>query len=200
MKCPTVKFGITGLVLLTIFTACKENYSAKPRAYYRIDLPVKEYVPLQGDYPYRFEIPTYAQIKPYSGNLKNPDTTRYWINIRFPQFRSRIHITYKPVMNNLPKLIEDSHTFAFKHSIKADAINQKEFSNPQNHVYGILFDIKGNTASSLQFYMTDSTRHFLRGALYFDNEPNKDSIAPVNEFLRQDIERLIETLTWNTKN
>jgi gliding motility-associated lipoprotein GldD len=121
------------------------------------------------------------------------------MNIGFPQFRSRIHITYKQVLNNLPNLIDDAHTFAFKHSIKADAINQHEYSNPDNHVFGILFDIKGNTASSLQFYLTDSTRHFLRGALYFDNEPNKDSIAPVNDFLRQDIERLIETLTWNFK-
>ena len=190
---------VTGLVLLTIFSACKENYSAKPRAYFRIDLPEREYVTLEGDYPYRFDIPAYARIESYKGALADSDTTRYWINIGFPQFRCRIHITYKQVLNNLPKLIEDAHTFAFKHSIKADAINQKEFSNTDSHVYGILFDIKGNTASSVQFYLTDSTRHFLRGALYFDNEPNKDSIAPVNDFLRQDIERLIETLTWNPK-
>jgi len=188
-----------GLVLLTIISACKENYSAKPRAYFRINLPAKEYVTLAGNYPYRFDIPAYARIEPYTGTLADSDTTRYWINIGFPQFRCRIHITYKQVLNNLPKLIEDAHTFAFKHSIKADAINQKEFSNTDSHVYGILFDIKGNTASSVQFYLTDSTRHFLRGALYFDNEPNKDSIAPVNDFLRQDIERLIETLTWNPK-
>ena len=188
-----------GLVLLTIISACKENYSAKPRAYFRINLPAKEYVTLAGNYPYRFDIPAYARIEPYTGTLADSDTTRYWINIGFPQFRCRIHITYKQVLNNLPNLIEDAHTFAFKHSIKADAINQKEFTDPDNHVYGVLFDIKGNTASSVQFYLTDSIRHFIGGALYFDNEPNKDSIAPVNDFLRQDIERLIETLTWNPK-
>jgi len=159
-------------------------------------LPPKEYVAIKGDYPYEFEIPTYASISQYSGRWEGTDTAEYWINIEYPQFHSRLHLTYKTVSNNLPKLIEDANTFAFKHSIKADAINQREYINPGSKVYGILFDIKGNTASSLQFFVTDSTRNFLRGALYFDNEPNKDSIAPVNEFLRMDVQRMIESLKW----
>jgi len=200
MKCLKNKLILAGLILTCLFTGCREKYSAKPRAYFRIDLPAKEYKPFQGDYPYGFDIPVYSKVESYSGTNRDTDTTRYWINVAFPQFRSRIHLTYKPVQNNLQRLIEDSHTFAYKHSIKADAINQKEYYNPEHRVYGVLFDIKGNTASSVQFYMTDSIRHFLRGALYFDREPNMDSLAPVNDFLRQDIERLIETLTWKTKN
>ena len=196
MKYRMNKLLIAGLLLTFLITGCMEPYSAKPRGYYRIDLPVKEYHRLTGNYPYQFEMPAYARVEPYRGITTDADTTRYWINLAFPRFNGRIHLTYKPVQNNLRQLIEDSYTFTYKHSIKADAINQKEYLNPQHRVYGILFDIKGNTASSVQFFMTDSIHHFLRGALYFDNEPNRDSIAPVNEFLRQDIERLIETLTW----
>jgi gliding motility-associated lipoprotein GldD len=179
---------------------CDHSYTPKPRAYFRISLPPKEYVALKGDYPYQFEMPTYATISQYSGKWVGTDTAEYWINVEYPQFHSRLHLTYKNVRNNLPKLIDDAYTFAYKHSIKADAIHQREFMNPDAKVYGILYDIKGNTASSLQFFVTDSTRNFLRGALYFDNEPNKDSIAPVNDFLRKDVERMIETLTWKNKS
>jgi gliding motility-associated lipoprotein GldD len=191
---------LTRLVLICISVlytiGCGKSYTPKPRAYFRIELPPKDYVELKGDFPYVFDIPTYAAISHYEGRWEGTDTAEYWINIEYPQFHSRLHLTYKKVNNNLAKLIDDAYTFAFKHSIKADAINQREYLNPGSNVYGILYDIKGNTASSLQFFVTDSTRNFLRGALYFDNEPNKDSIAPVNDFLRKDVERMIETLKW----
>ena len=187
------------LLILTVVQGCREAYTPKPRAYFRIDLPAKEYRILEGEYPYRFELPVYSEIKKYSGKWSLTDTAEYWINVEYPRFHGRLHLTYKPVGGDLASLIEDAHTFVFKHSVKADAINQQEYENPENKVYGVLFDIKGNTASSLQFYMTDSVSRFLRGALYFDHEPNKDSIAPVNEFIRQDIVHLIETLSWNTQ-
>lgn len=187
------------LLILTIAVlafGCRQEYSPKPRAYYRIDLPNKQYQILTGEYPYRFEYPEYARINPYQGKWKNTDTADYWINVEFPQFKSRIHLTYKKIKNNLADLVEDAHTYAYKHSIKADAINQSEYIDSIARVYCVLFDIKGNTASSVQFYATDSLSHFLRGALYFDCEPNKDSIAPVREFLRVDILKMIESLQW----
>ncbi len=182
--------------LATLLLGCRSDYSPKPRAYFRIDLPVREYQPLIGDYPYSFEYPVYARINRYQGQWKNTDTADYWINVELPQFKSRLHLTYKTIKNNLVNLIEDAHAYAYKHSVKADAIIQSEFINHDSKVYCVLFDIKGNTASSVQFYATDSTDHFLRGALYFDCEPNKDSLAPVKEFLRVDIVKMIESLNW----
>lgn len=183
-------------VLTVLVSGCKPDYSPKPRAYYRIDLPNKEYHPLEGDYPYSFEYPSYARINPYQGKWTNTDTADYWINVEYPQFKSRVHLTYKTVKNNLANLIEDAHTYAYKHSVKADAIIQSEYVDSLTKVYSVLFDIKGNTASSVQFYATDSVHHFLRGALYFDCEPNKDSLAPMREFLRIDVIKMIESLTW----
>lgn len=92
--------------------------------------------------------------------------------------------------------LEDARTMVYKHTVKADAINEKAFINKEKKVYGVLYDIKGNAASSVQFYLTDSVTHFLRGALYFNAEPNKDSLAPAIKFIHQDIERLIETFQW----
>jgi len=83
------------------------------------------------------------------------------------------------------------------HITKADAINELVINNKEQRTYGILYDLKGNTASAVQFYITDSTRHYLRGSLYFESEPNADSLAPVIEFFREDIIHLIETLKWN---
>jgi len=190
---------LTGILVLfpaLVFLSCRSDYSPKPRAYYRIDLPEKEYQVLTGDYPYQFEFPDYAVINPYKGKWKDTDTADYWINVEFPMFKSRVHLTYKKVRNNLYDLVEDAHTYAYKHSVKADAIIQSEYVDTLEKVYSVLFDIKGNTASSLQFYATDSIHYFLRGALYFDCEPNKDSLAPVQEFLRIDMIKMIETLKW----
>lgn len=199
MRCSQLKNSL--LVVLAILAwGCGPDYSPKPRSYYRIDLPRKQYQRLVGDYPYQFEFPVYAQINPYKGRWKNTDTSDYWINIEFPKFRSRLHLTYKKVNKNLANLIEDAHNYAYRHSIKADAIIQSEYSDEQTKVYSVLFDIKGNTASSVQFYATDSVKNFLRGALYFDCEPNKDSLAPVREFLRADLIKMIETLTWEKVN
>lgn len=183
-------------VLTVAILGCSQDYSPRPRGYYRIDLPAKEYRVLSGEYPYRFDYPVYAVINPYKGKWTDTDTADYWINVEFPQFKSRIHLTYKMVNGNLDRLVEDAHSYAYKHSIKADAIIQSEYVDSISKVYSVLFDIKGNTASTMQFYATDSIRHFLRGALYFDCEPNKDSLAPVKEFLRLDIMKMIETLNW----
>lgn len=193
-----LKIVIFFLVAGLLACGCNRHYTPKPRGYFRIDLPEKSYHQLEGKYPYIFEVPDYSQINPYHGFWKEADTSEYWINIEFPRFKGRIHLTYKPVHGNLPQLINDAHTFAYKHTVKADAIVQSLYTDPDSKVFGVLFDIKGNAASSLQFFVTDSTRNFLRGALYFDVEPNKDSMAPVTEFLRQDILRLVESLRWKT--
>jgi gliding motility-associated lipoprotein GldD len=190
------RIGIVFLFYAILLPGCNHHYTPKPRGYFRIELPPRSYHQIEGKYPYSFDVPDYSRINPYQGIWKDADTSEYWINIEFPVFKGRIHLTYKTVHDNLARLIDDAHTFAFKHTVKADAIIQSTYSDPDSEVYGVLFDIKGNTASSLQFFVTDSTRNFLRGALYFDAEPNKDSLAPVMEFLRMDVLRMVETLRW----
>ncbi len=179
-------------LLLTALTGCRHTTVPRPAGYMRIDLPQKEYRTLDQNYPYSFEYPVYGVI-----NTKpSADSKPYWVNIEFPAYKAKIYISYNDVKNNLPQLTEDAHTLAYKHSVKADAIEEKVWSNDSSHVYGILYDVKGNAASSVQFYVTDSTSHFLRGSLYFMAEPNQDSLKPVIEFFRKDILHLIETLSW----
>lgn len=173
-------------------TGCRNTTIPKPAGYFRIDLPAKKYQTLEKGYPYSFEYPAYGIINKATGQYSEPN----WINIDFPAFKACIHISYKDVRNNLGQLTEDAHNLSYKHSIKADAIEEKVWTNDSTRVYGILYDVKGNAASALQFYMTDSTTHYLRGSLYFMAEPNEDSLKPVIDFFREDIIHLIETLVW----
>lgn len=160
--------------------------------YFRIDLPQRSYQQLDTTFPYSFEYSRSATLKPKSRNRSQ----QYWIDIHYPQFKGTIHMSYKEVDNNLENLLEDSRTLVYKHTIKADGISENQFENSKKRVFGMLYHIKGNTASSIQFTATDSTRHFLRGALYFMNHPNQDSLAPVIQYIEQDIQHMMETITW----
>lgn len=190
-----VHTGIIGL-LGCLLVSCQPANTPKPRAYFRIALPEKAYHQAELELPAVLRIPDYSQLTRYAGNAPIEKQSDHWINLRFPDFNGTLHLTYVPVDENLNKLIDDAHEFAYKHTVVADAIAQTEFFHPENDVYGLLFDIKGNTASSVQFYATDSTKHFLRGSLYFDSEPNEDSLAPVINFIRKDITYLMESLEW----
>ncbi|NHB69486.1 gliding motility lipoprotein GldD [Perlabentimonas gracilis] len=184
-------FVILGVILLQ---ACGGGSTPKPRGYFRIDFPEKEYQLLDSaHYPYRFSYPTY-------GTLVNDDSKiaeDYWVNIDFPQYKARIHISYKEAQNRLDSLTEDSRTLAYKHALKAEAISEKFFEDPEKKVYGMLYNLKGNTASSWQFYVTDSVKHFVRGALYFSVNPNKDSLSPAIDFFGKDVVHIMETIEWN---
>ncbi len=170
----------------------KSNSAPRPRGYFRISFPEKEYTRLDSVLPYKFEHPKYSKIVPGQTSKNEP----YWINLAFPRFEAQIHFSYKKIDDNLYTILEDNREFAFKHTVKADAIQEKLFESSEEDVSGILYEIKGNTASPLQFYVTDSTRHFLRGSLYFSTVPNKDSIAPVLNFLKKDVIHIMETLSW----
>jgi len=180
------------VTLLVLVASCQRPPTPKPRGYFRIDLPAKDYVMLDSLLPYSFEYPVYSRVEPDIG----PNSEPYWINLYFPEFRARVHITYRQVDGNLYSLLEDNMRFTFNHSVKADAINEQVFENPADNVYGMLFEVHGNAASPVQFFVTDSIRHFLRGSLYFKVMPNQDSLAPVVEFITEDIVRIIETTRW----
>ncbi len=184
--------SVLAIISFIILGGCKKKYTPKPRGYYRIDLPEKTYKKLNSVYPYQFNYPAYTKLTDDHSRA----TEKYWINIEYPEFNGKIHISYKTVNNNMDQLLEDTRKLAYKHTIKADAINERMFIKPEKNVYGILYEIEGNAASSVQFFMTDSVKHYLRGALYFNTEPNKDSLAPVLNFVKEDIIVLIESLEW----
>jgi gliding motility-associated lipoprotein GldD len=182
----------TLFIILIISFACGGNYTPKPAGYFRVDLPSHEYSLYSGNCPFDFYYPTFAAVN----EDKGPNSEPCWFNIELKGHKAQIHLTYKPVKGNLTELTEDTRNLAYKHTIKADAINESLYSSPESKVYGILYEIKGNAASSLQFFVTDSTSHFLRGALYFNVKPNKDSLAPVIAHFKQDISYMIETFAW----
>lgn len=185
-------------LLIVVLTACNSAYTIKPRGYFKIDFPKKTYQVFdRPGFPYTFEYPTYGRIVQDTLFFEDKPENPYWINIDFPQFDGRIHISYKVIgKNNFDSLVNDAFTLSYKqHTYKASAINPEPFTTP-NGIGGVYFTLKGNTATGNQFFATDSVKHFLRGALYFNATPNEDSLQPVNNFLRQDVQHLINTLKW----
>jgi len=185
---------LTGLLVLS--GSCQNNHTPRPRGYFRIAFPVKSYKPLDLSVPYYFQIPSYSipGLDPMS-----PDQPT-WITIEVPANHAQIHISYKRINNNLGKYIEESRSLAYQHSQKASAIEEQLFLNPSKKVYGTIYNIKGNAASPMQFYLTDSIRNFLRGSLYIKEIPNTDSLQPVIGFLTQDVLQLIKTTEWKPIN
>jgi gliding motility-associated lipoprotein GldD len=187
-----------GLLVLALlcFAACGGNhdYSPKPRGFYRIVFPKKEYRPYADGCPYTFSYPKYANLEPDLSKNAKP----CWVNMQFPDFKATLHLSYQPITSakEFNQLVEDARTFAFKHTVKATSIDEAVISYADRKVYGIFYTIGGNAASSIQFYVTDSTRNYLRGALYFNNEPRLDSIQPALSFVKKDVEMLIKSLKW----
>jgi gliding motility-associated lipoprotein GldD len=192
LKIRNIHYAVFLIILVSGFS-CREISVPKPRGYFRISLPEKKYLKYDAICPFVFEYPSYSKISYDVGNKNEP----CWFNIEFPGYNAKIYITYKEVNNNFEAIMEDSYKLDVKnHTIKADAINETPWQNNEGKVYGILYDLKGNTASAVQFYVTDSIKHFLRGSLYFAVQPNKDSLAPVIDFFRADILHMIETFNW----
>ena len=180
------------LLISVMAGACGNDPTPKPYGYFRIDFPAKEYIEYRSECNFSFEYPVYGRIVPYSGSRTEP----CWINIEFPGYKGTIYLTYKSINGNLAAYTEDIRTLAYKHIIKADDIIEIPFFNPERRVSGIMYDIRGNTASSLNFFIADSTENFLSGSLYFNVQPNKDSLAPVINYFKKDVEHMIETFTW----
>ena len=183
------------VVLAFIAVSCDDEaaYLPKPRGYFRIDLPEKSYSRVDTIERYSFECPDYATLTydRYSPNEKN------WVNVEMPQFKGSIHLTHKPVNGNLGEYLEDVHTMVTKHLQKANGVRDSLIANDEHRVYGLLIEMDGKgVATPMQFYLTDSTRNFVRGALYFNFKPDNDSMQPVINFIRQDIDHLIETFEW----
>ncbi|MFH0755672.1 MAG: gliding motility lipoprotein GldD [Bacteroidota bacterium] len=175
-----------------LLLSCQSSYTPKPSGYVRIDYPEKIYRVYDSLEHYRFEIPVYTRVEQDLSRGAEPG----WVNLVDPGLNGTIHLSYKPVSDNLGDYITDCRTLAYKHTVKADGISETPFTDRENHRFGMVYDLTGDVASAVQFFITDSTTHFLRGSLYFNCAPNQDSLKPVIDFIRKDIIHLIETTEW----
>ena len=193
-------FGFLSIIICLssiIFISCNSTFVPKQRGYFNIPLPQHQYQVFdQPGFPYSFEIPVYAKVVQDTTFFDAKPENPWWINIDFPQFSGRIYISYKDLASNdFGKMVNDAFKMTYKHTTKATSIIDSLMQTP-NGLHGVYFTVSGNAATGKQFFLTDSIKHFLRGALYFDTTPNEDSLAPVSNFLQQDLQHLINTFKW----
>ncbi len=198
--------------------ACHNDYTPKPYAYLRIDMPEHEYFLLDtmrtypgdtlvfdGDtaialsgitktFPFIFEANQCIEW-----TEKDAPKDERWIDLMYPQWNGVVFLTYKHLtgLDDLRGQIDTSSRFLEQHYQFTSGIEEQAYEDPEHKVYGTVYYLKGSkVASTCQFWLTDSTRHFLRGALYLNTTPNNDSLAPVIDYMQADIEHLVETLRW----
>lgn len=185
------------IVFVFLLFSCTENNIPKDKAYPRVILPKKTYKLYSAACPYEFEYPDYATIEEkttfFNQALQNDSC---WINVDLKSLNGKIHISYKHIahQDTLYKLMEDAYKMTSKHTLKADYIKDSIIDEP--NLKGIWYDVGGNAASSVQFFLTDEKHHYLRGSLYFAVTPNIDSMRPVVDFVKEDIRHLIHTFKW----
>lgn len=177
---------LTSFVLLCL-TGCKDDAVPKPAGYLRLDFNEAEYAHFENQCPYGFDINDVATIR----EVKDCSFT-----INYPKMKATVYLTYKPVQNNINVLLRDAQKLTYEHVIKADDILEQPYLNPQKKVYGMFYQVGGNAATNTQFYVTDSTRHFVAGSVYFYAKPNFDSIMPAADYIKNDMRMLMETMYW----
>lgn len=175
------------LFFILILTACTEDNQPKPKAYLSLTYPEKGYKNLTLERPYSFKVANIAILKDEANN---------WLKIQYPNLKGSIDITYRSVNNNLTELLTEAEKLVFKHTLKAEQIITKDFVDKERRVFGSVYDITGNAASQVQFHVTDSLKHFIKGSLYFYTKPNYDSILPAVDYIKKDIIKIMETLEW----
>lgn len=204
------------LLTLFLFTACNSTYTSRKKGYFRIDLPQHEYTSFnRPDYPYSFDYPVYANVIQDSTYFDSNPENPYWINIDFPRLNARIFLSYKIVggkamykikqadgsykdstgINQFDRMVNDAYNLTNKNQVASSSIKDSLF-HTANGITGIFFRVGGNAATSKQFFVSDTAKNFLRGALYFDATPNADSLKPVQDFLQEDMDRLIRSFKW----
>ena len=204
------------IIVLLFSISCNSVYTSKKKGYFQIDLPHHAYKTYnEPGFPYSFEYPVYAVPVKDSTYFDSTPENDYWVNIDFPQFEARIFLSYKIIggksifkikdaggkyydsigINQFDRMVNDAFNLTNKNEAVATSIKDSLFTNP-NGITGVFFKVGGNAATATQFFLSDTSQHFLRGALYFSATPNSDSIKPVQDFLQQDIKHLINTFRW----
>ncbi len=175
------------IVLLTLVSSCKDDALPKPASQLRLDYPVAKYVLFSNHCPIEFEINENAIIK---------EDKLCGFSIHYPKMKATIYLTYKTVDKDIDSLLRDAQTLTYKHVIKADDILEQPYINDGNKVYGMFYQVDGNAATNAQFYATDSIKHFVTGSVYFYAKPKFDSIMPAADYVKNDMQRLLETIKW----
>ena len=168
-------------------SSCKDDVLPKPSGYLRLDYPEAKYVSFENECPFAFEMNSDAIIK---------KETDCGFTISYPKMKATIYLTYKPVNNDINSLLRDAQKLTYEHVIKADDILEQPYLNSDRKVFGMFYKVEGNAATNSQFYVTDSTNHFVTGSVYFYAKPNYDSIMPAASYIKNDMQRLMETLKW----
>jgi gliding motility-associated lipoprotein GldD len=186
---------------LMIVSACNDAPAPtpKPRGYPKIEFPERAYQSFDEDYcNFTFEYPIYTKIQQDTNFFESRPVHPCWFDVYFPSFDGRIHCSYYPIGEgkSFETLKADAFELADWHHKKANYVDELPIAIPERNVSGFLFAIEGPAASPLQFFLTDSTQHFLRGALYFNTKARPDSLAPVYNFVRDDVMKMIETFEW----
>ena len=176
------------ILIFSIFlVSCGDNVLPKPKAMLRLEYPESSKEMLVSE-KFKFEHNAQAQVK------KN---NNFSVTLDYPFMKGSIFITYKEVNNNLDELLVDAQKLSYEHVVKADNITEQPFINKKDRVFGMFYEVAGDAASQAQFYVTDSTQHFVTGSLYFRAKPNYDSIYPAAIYLQKDIRGIMESLRWN---
>jgi gliding motility-associated lipoprotein GldD len=192
MKKRVVSILLTLLGVLFL-SGCEKNYLPKPIGYNRLILPEAEYIQLPDSLPYTFEISKHAKLLHDTSAINE----RYWIEIYYPSLKSNVHITYKKITSQklLEEFLNDAYTLTAKHQIKASGINEIITKTAKGET-AVIAELEGEVPSQFQFTITDSTKNFLRGALYFNTKVQNDSLAPAIEYMKKDIMHMINTFEW----
>jgi len=189
-------FVLTMLVLLgCLVSSCgKDNTSyPRPRGYFRIDFPDKIYRQTAEDLPFSCELPTYSI---FSDSKR--EVNQWQANLQYPRYNATLHCVFIED-SNLVDHVDFAKTMAYKHRSNAKSIEEIPFVNTPENVYGLIYEIKGEkVACNYSFYLIDSTERFFRGALYFNQAPNSDSLKPVLDFLHSDLKHMIHSFAWAT--
>lgn len=181
------KICFLGLCLLGLYS-CSEDITPKPKGELRLEYPKAKYQPFQSDCAFSFEFSDFAKIT----NAKQP----CWYNLSYPQMKANVFITYFPIQNDFNLHIKEVEKMVYEHTIRASAIETKSFSYPEKKVYGNFYELKGHSASNVQIFITDSTRHFVTANLYFKSRPKPDSLQPAIDYIKEDLTHLIESFNW----
>lgn len=168
--------------------SCGKDPVPKPSGELRLEYPQPHYQKFVSDCPYTFEYSDFATIT----SAKKP----CWFYLNYPKMKGKVFVTYFPIKNDLQLHIKESEKMVYEHTIRASSIDTKSFEYPNKKVYGKFYELKGQSASNLQFFVTDSTKHFVTAYLYFNSRPKPDSLAPAVDYVKKDIMHLLDTFEW----
>jgi gliding motility-associated lipoprotein GldD len=171
----------------TLFLGCEKEYFPKPKAYLYHEYPLADYHRFINGCPYSFAVSKQSEIS---------FEPKCDAEITYPTLKAKVHITYRPVQDNLTLILQEADKLTSKHTVRADAIIPHAFQKPEHRVYGMLNEVKGESASNVQFYVTDSVHHVLTAALYFETKPNYDSLYPAVDYIKNDMMQMMETIRW----